>query len=392
MKRLMLAVLLALSGCDWDAAETKARCTLAGGCDDAGTVDAGTVDAGAVDAGESDAGTSDRGDFAVRQELALSSTATAFGLTLDDGGLWSVLRTSANGTEVYSNAQRLLANAAPPTALYANPEVIAGLLLGSGNQVTRLLRDGGIDGTVQGTAALVSIFTDGTARFSMWAADPQTYVQTVGLAQGLFAPGPLPSASCAALTLSEIEVLSTANGGSAAILYSAQACPMTPGSVTEGMATGTGVQLISPLGVRRGFTLPSAGTVRVGPSASGFDLAVRDQTTITVSHHDGDGGTTGTADVISSTGTIELGDVANGMVVGVARGVLSRNAVSSATTYSERTVFLAPLRVDRPIITVGLAAPAAPAGRLGLAVGPTAQTAAVLWDRADGGVMLTTFR
>lgn len=403
MKRLMLAAVLAFAGCDWDAAEAKARCTLAGGCDaggvDAGGSDAGEVDAGAVDAGDADAGTSDaghdagpldRGDFAVRQELVLSNTATAFGLTIDDGGLWAVVRTPGNGTEVYSNAQRVLANATPPQALYANPEVIDGLLLGSGSQVMRLLRDGGVDGTVQSTAALVSFFSDGTARFSVWAADPQTYLQTVGLAQGLFAPTTLPSATCTSLSLSDLEVLSTANGGSAAILYSAQACPTGVSDVTRGMANGVGVQLISPLGVRRGFSLPASGNAHVGPSAVGFDVAVREQNTITVSHHDGDGGTVNTADVLTSTGTLELGDVANGLVVGVAQGTVSRNSLASNTiTFTERSVFLAPLQVDRPIITLG---PAAPMGRLGLTVGPNGQTAAVLWDRADGGVMLTTFR
>jgi hypothetical protein len=79
MKRALMLSLSLMAACDWDAAETTARCTRNGGCDggldaglDAGPADASVADAGGVDggapfdggfgdAGSLDAGTLDGG-------------------------------------------------------------------------------------------------------------------------------------------------------------------------------------------------------------------------------------------------------------------------------------------------------------------------------------------
>jgi len=405
MRAIVLAGLVVLSGCDWDAAQTQALCTRSGTCD-AGIIDAGTVDAGAIDAGSVDSGTPDSGlvdaglldagaadagaadagaPDAGRRDIVLTAAGTAFGVTFDGEDTWSVVQTSTTGTAVFRGARSVFSSGMAPAALYGNEEVDSGVLLGLSTQLVMLDRDGGTTGMMPAAPApkLVSLFVSGVPLASMWADSSNTYNQQVFNVPSLTTFATPGSQGCTTLTLHDVEVLNSSVGGSAVITYEASGCPSN--GATMGVLTSPppGVQLITPTGTRSGFSAAHAGRTMVGRTTRGFDLASRSTLTITVSHHSPLGMTLGNVDTISASDVLELGDTMFGYVLVVAQGTVARN-MNQVGVYGARTALLIPLDSSEPVIQLG---PAATSGRLGLWAGPT--LVAALWDDAIGNVTLT---
>lgn len=274
MRALCAATLLALVGCDWEAARRGACLRVDGGCaetdagtqdagtQDAGTQDAGTQDAGAMDAGSSDAGpTVDAGSIfrvldagpvepiglfpnAARNEcwfLGATDAGSVMGRIGADGGLgvFGVVNTPPGvATAGYADWDY-----APDLTILSqegSDSVLSFYRSGSDVPVTTSTWPG-----VQGT--LLSMFTssDGGSLYDSVWSDSQGYRQDF-VRHASTPPMTLVNETCVGLRFHDIEVLGPLGNDSAVLGLSAPAdnCPFLQGNA------GTSVERITSDGLR----------------------------------------------------------------------------------------------------------------------------------------------
>lgn len=392
MRRWSLLVVLALSACDWDDAERRARCTRApttAGCEvvepDAG-VDGGeaTPDAGpAVDAGR---GTSYESNGAAAP-VGLYPTST--------GGLWVV---GNLGTEPLVERRDALGGfirrevglgVGRVASAYADGVSSPWLVMVRANGgPLHLISESGVSQSTARPGNFVSMYLTpgGTPMASVWMADGVTYRQTLVPPDDLSAATALQSVPCE-VTFVDLEVQRPGAADRVAIVYDASECRDAGTTDARGVDSNTigGVQTITAPGARDRFDL-GAGVRRVGRWDAGFvfmSQPTAGRLKLDYFGWSADGGVAGGVASFSADAGLAPGDVYEDLAAMTTAGTLTWDGANRDVD-RDGTLQLSVVNTSaRWLVPFGsVAGPE-------VALLTTGDTAWVLWSPADGGLQLT---
>ncbi|MDP1829928.1 MAG: hypothetical protein Q8L48_42090 [Archangium sp.] len=329
MKRALFLCVLA-SGCDWAAAERQARCNAGDltACDGGtgGGTDAGTGGGAGGGSGGGTGGGSGGGSGVdpTLGPIGLFPRGRAGALWLAsntaDGGL--VILLDAQGTRV-AGGQGYAGRIISAYADGVSTPVFAAIVGQTNSQLQLLYEDGGANGTATAGQHVTTFFNDAGVFASVWSTAGTGYGQQIYPADLAAQPTNLGYENCE-VAFHDLEVLRAGEGTRVVIAWSAAACSGL--GVTVGISSGSGIQSITAEGDRSAIV--SSGPRRLGRFSEsgtvGFDVCVP-----------ADGGQAVFLDrfdfnrttslfsarprqSIDTLGTLALGDVSGGVIVGQA--------------------------------------------------------------------------